>query len=152
MPVHQQLPHVALLLARYPDAWKPVLPHQFQDQRRVAPVGLLLARLGRPDLGRISYPQLVPTLGQQPSKPGARRSRFDPHRRLLRQAPIKRHRLLRMQQLLLTDLFVSVVKDRDNLEPGMEITTYNQHRSLLPSPRLSSQKNSGYSRPERTLL
>ena len=137
MPVQQQLPRVPLFLRRHPDPRKPLLQHHLQDQLGIFPVGLFLPHRRRPDARCIAYPQLVPAFGQQTPEPLARRSRLDayPYRLALRLQPaVKLYRLLRMFQPLFPDTCPSIVKDRENLKPSMEVTTYNQHRWLLSEP------------------
>ena len=76
----------------------------------------------------------MPAFGQQTPEPLARRARFNADPRclaLLPKVPVKRDRLVGMRQLLLLHFSRSVVKDRENFEPGMKITAYNQHRWLL---------------------
>ncbi|HEY1525953.1 MAG TPA: hypothetical protein VGH51_06910 [Candidatus Angelobacter sp.] len=64
VPMDQQLPQIALLLARYPQSGKPILQHQPQQQFGIPPVGLLFAYLRGPDPARIPKPQLMPQFGQ----------------------------------------------------------------------------------------
>ena len=54
----EQLPHIAVLPTRYPDAWKILFQHELQDQLCILAIGLLLPYSLPLDLGRISDPQL----------------------------------------------------------------------------------------------
>src|ERR1700676_885202 len=107
------------------------MPHQLQNQIRIPPIRLLLARLGHPNLGRIAHPQLMPTLVEQPPEPLTRNSRFHAHNNRLTLRAIELRSLFRMQQLFLLYLTCLVVKDRNLLKTGVEIAAYNQHRWLL---------------------
>src|SRR5271166_5317059 len=132
VPIHQQLPHIALRLRRHPDPRKPSLQHQLEDQFRVPPVRLLRPLHGRPDARRIAHPQLMPAFLQQPPEPLARHARFHAHSHFALQPTTKLRRRGRMQQLLLSDLSRLIVKDRNLLKPRMEITAYNPHGWLFP--------------------
>ena len=81
--------------------------------------------------------QLVSALGQQTPEPLARRSRLEAHPHPLAlplQLAVKRYRFRRMRQPLFLHGPYLIVKDRENFEPHMEITTYNQPRWLLSGP------------------
>src|SRR3984957_13417181 len=69
MAVPQQLSHVALLGGRNPDPRKLVSEQQVQNMASITRVTLLLPHHGRTDLRRISYPQLMPLLGEHPFEP-----------------------------------------------------------------------------------
>jgi len=58
--MHQQLPQIALLRRRYPDAREPPRARQIQPMLGIARVRLLLAHLTGPNARRVPYPQLVP--------------------------------------------------------------------------------------------
>jgi len=94
VPVHQQLPHVALFQARHPDAREAMLQQQLQQVRCVPPVGLLLAHFLGPDSASIAQPQLETQFGQQPFEPGIMPASFHAHaHRLARQTTVKLLRL-----------------------------------------------------------
>ena len=54
MPMPQQLPQIAILGVRHPDARKAILQHQLQYELRILPIRLLLAYSLRPYLRGIS--------------------------------------------------------------------------------------------------
>src|SRR5437660_10381457 len=95
---------------------------------RIAPVGFLLAHHAGSDFPRISQPQLVPALRQQPLEPGIVLASFHPYPHSLpRQRTVKLLRLGAVTQPFFLILPSFVVKDRDLLKPRMKITAYNQH-------------------------
>jgi hypothetical protein len=131
----QQLPQIAVLGRRNPDAHLLELPapQQLPQMLRVARVGLLLARLRRPDFGRVSDPQLLSQLAQQPLEPARRPARFHAHsHRLSRQAAVKPLRFPAMLQPALPPLSSFRVDKRNLLKPRMKITAYNPHVGSFP--------------------
>ena len=56
MPVPQQLTHIAIFRTGYPDSWKAIFHHQFQQQLRILAVGLLLLDAPGLDLRGIADP------------------------------------------------------------------------------------------------
>src|SRR6516225_1519578 len=69
MPMPQQLPQIAILRIRYPDARKAILQHQLQYELRILAIGLLLAHPLRADLGSVADPQLELHIVQQTLEP-----------------------------------------------------------------------------------
>jgi hypothetical protein len=97
MPMPQQLPQIAVLPARHPDPREAILHQQTQDQLRVLPIRLLLAYALRPNLGRVSDPQLKLQLGYEALEPTRVPARLHPHPYFLtRQSTVKSLRLFRM--------------------------------------------------------
>ena len=99
----------------------------------VARVGLLLARLRRPNLGRVPDPQLVSQLPQQPLEPARRPAGFHPHsHHLARQAAVKLFRFPAVLQSPLTPFPSFRIHKRNLLKPRVKITAYNPHVGSFP--------------------
>jgi hypothetical protein len=79
MPMPQQLPRVAVLPVRHPDAPEAAFHHQLQQQFGVLPVRLLFAHATAADLGRVANPQLHSQFLQQPFKPPTVPAGFHTH-------------------------------------------------------------------------
>src|SRR5437899_5661217 len=132
MPVPQQLPQIAVLPAGHPDLRKVIFQHESQDQLRVLAIRLLLAHSPGPNLGRVANPQLKPQLGHQTLEPAGVPARLhaDAHRFFrTRKSTVKLLRLVAMRQPFLLDLSRPGVEQSDLLKLGMEIYSYNDHRS-----------------------
>ncbi len=128
VPMHQQLPHVALFQTRHPDLGKLPRQQQIKNMRRIPPVGLLLAHHLGSNPGGIAQLQFETQLCQQTLEPGIVPASFHPHsHRLTAQRPVERLRFFPMGQPFFFYLSRSVVKDRDLLKSRMKITAYNQH-------------------------
>jgi len=69
MSMPEQLPQVAVLRIRHPNARKPVLQHEPQQQLRVLPVRFLLAYSFGADLGGVSNPRFKLQVTQQSFEP-----------------------------------------------------------------------------------
>src|ERR1700676_1283275 len=137
LPVPQQLPHIAHLLARHPQPGKSSVDQQIQNVLGIATVGLLLPHHQPPNLRRISDPQLVPHLGQHLLEPLRVAYRFYPHsHRLSLECLIETpcFSLLVFQSTF--PQFASLAVDQgDLLVARMKITSYNLHcGSFLPEP------------------
>src|SRR6476620_468953 len=149
MPMPQQLPQIAILPARHPDLRKAIFEQQAQDQLRVLAIRLLLAHSLRADLRRVADPQIKLQLGYETLEPAcvsaglhADAHRFD----RTRESTVKLLRLLGMRKPFLLDLSGPGVEQSNWLKLGMEIYSYNDHRSapfsragwlVLPPPTLT---------------
>ncbi len=128
VPVNQQLPQVALLRARRPQARKPAFQQQLQNVPRIALVGLLLAHITGTNLCRIPHPYLMTQPLQQLKEPLAVTARLDPYQRRNLQPAIEPLRLaIAVDQLSLRHLAGLRIENRDLLPTGMEIASYNFH-------------------------
>src|SRR6266700_676195 len=149
MPMPQQLPQIPVLRARYPDLRKAILEQQAQDQLRVLAIRLLLAHPFRANLGRIANPQLKLQLGHETLEPACVPTGLhaDAHGFVrTRESAVKLLRLVGMYEPFLLDLSGRGVEQSDLLKLGMEIYSYNDHRSapfsraswlVLPPPTLT---------------
>ena len=136
MPMPQQLPQIAILRIGHPDSRKALLDHQPQQQLRILPIRLLLAHSLRPDLRRVSDPQLELQVAQQTLEPARVSAGFHPHPHgqiLLLEFSVKRFGLSRVGQPTFTALAGFCVYKSNLLEARMIVTTYNQHVRLLSS-------------------
>ena len=87
MPVQQQGPQIPQLGRGHPDRRKPILGQQLQQQRRIASIVFLLARLRFADRRRMTHAARDPEFVHQLQKPSHRARGFDPHHDRRRQAP-----------------------------------------------------------------
>src|SRR5580704_10197111 len=137
----EQLTHIALLRIRQPQAGKTVFHQQLENMAGVSLVGLLLANITGPNLGRIPNPQGVAKLFHQQLKPAGITGGFHTNqRRPLKLSielfclPAGMHQLL---LLLLPGLFVQYCY---LLVARVKITAYNLHKApLLPRIRFGLQ-------------
>src|SRR5271165_3285781 len=123
------------LRRRGPQPREAILQQQLQNVQRIALVGLLLAHVAGPDLRRIPDPDFMAQLLQQVHEPLTIAAGLQSNPRRRRQLPVE---LLgcavAVAQLVLVHFSGFVVENRHLLPTRMEITPYNQHRRLLPSP------------------
>ncbi len=130
MPMPQQLPQIAVLPTRYPDLGETIFQQQAQNQLRILTICFLLAYSFGPDLGCVSDPQLKLQLGHQALEPACVAARFHSHAHLLpRQSTVELLRLLGMPQPSFLELSGVGIYQSNLLELGMEIYSYNDHRS-----------------------
>src|SRR5438876_10580293 len=142
--MNQQLPQILFLTGRRPDPWKPPLCQQFQNQRRIAPVVLLLPHLASANLRCISDPHVVPQRCGHLHKPLTVPRGLHPDESRRGQLPIKPLRFSRsMLQLLFSGLSSRRVQPTNLLPTGMVITSNKHHRRLLSTEllRSSNQKH-----------
>src|SRR5579863_4183917 len=133
VPVNQQLAQVPLLRARRPQPWKPALHQQLQNMPRIASVRLLPPHIAGTDLCRIAYPYNVAQTLRQLNKPLAVAARLNPDQRRRLQFTIEPFRFaISVHQLPFRYLSTLRIENRNLLPRGMEITSYNLHRRLLP--------------------
>src|SRR5882724_6217622 len=149
MPVPQQLPQIAVLPAGHPDLRKVILQHQLQNMLRVLAIRLLLPPPLRTDRGRVANPQLKLQLGHEALEPACVPAGLhaDAHGfARTRESTVKLLRLVGMYEPFLLDLSGRGVEQSDLLKLGMEIYSYNDHRSapfsragwlVLPPPTLT---------------
>ena len=144
---------VPLFLRRHPDPRKPLLQHHLQDQLGIFPVRLFFPTAA----ARMALHRLPTARARiRPANAGTTGKALPPRclpvpARLAPATAVKLYRLLRMFQPLFPDTRPSIVKDRENLKPSMEVTT--QSASFAPvSRRFSSHKRIGHSHQEPTSL
>src|SRR5580704_2964841 len=136
MPMPQQLPQIPILRIGHPDSRKALFDHQPQQQLRILPIRLLLTHSLRPDLRRVSDPQLELQVAQQTLEPARVSAGFHPHpygQILLLEFSIKLLGFSRVGQPTFTALAGFCVYKSNLLEARMIVTTYNQHVRLLSS-------------------
>ena len=128
VPVQHQLPQIALLPVRCPQARKTSFHHQLQNVGCIPLVRLLLAHVTGPDRGRISDPDLVPQILYQLDEPLAVARRFHADQRRHPQLRIELFCLIGgMQQLLFPRFSCLTIQPGNLLPAGMKITAYNHH-------------------------
>src|SRR2546426_8437548 len=143
--VLQQLPHVALLRRRHPDAREAFRQQQIQQVLGVPRVGLLPPHGSGPNLGRVSDPQLVAQFRHQALEPLRVARRLHPDQRWLRQTGIKRPRFsVLMFQPARYPLAGVGLYHGDNLVARMQITSDNRHVRLLSRQPWSWTTNQVY--------
>src|SRR2546427_929858 len=87
--INQKLPQVLTLSRRYPDARKPSLQQQLQDQRGISAIVLLLPHIGCANLRRVPNPELMVQRPDQIDKPLTVPGRLHPNQRRRWQSPVK---------------------------------------------------------------
>src|SRR3989454_4452372 len=143
--VLQQLPHVALLRRRHPDAREAFRQQQIQQVLGVPRVGLLPPHGSGPNLGRVSDPQLVAQFRHQALEPLRVARRLHPDQRWLRQTGIKRPRFsVLMFQPARYPLAGVGLYHGDKLVARMQITSDNRHVRLLSRQPWSWTTNQVY--------
>src|ERR1700690_3967862 len=149
MPMPQQLPQIPVLPVRHPDLRKVILQHQLQNMLRILAIRLLLPPPLRADLGRVADPQLKLQLGYETFEPACVPARLHADAHCFarsRESTVVLLRLVGMSKAFLLDLSGRGVEQSDLLKLGMEIYSYNNHRSapfsragwlVLPPPTLT---------------
>ena len=119
---------------RAPDLRKVILQHQLQNVLRILAIRLLLPPPPGTDLGRVADPQIKLQLGCETLEPasvptGLHADAYGLAR--TRESTVILLRLVGMCQPFLLDLSGRGVEQSDLLKLGMEIYSYNDHRSAL---------------------
>jgi hypothetical protein len=148
MPMPQQLPQIPVLPVRHPDLRKVILQHQLQNVLRILAIRLLLPPPPGTDLGLVADPQLKLQLGYEKLEPACVSTGLHADAHCLartRESTVILLRLVGVSQPFLLDLSGRGVEQSDLLKLGMEIYSYNNHRSapfsragwlVLPPPTL----------------
>src|ERR1022692_2950419 len=148
MPMPQQLPQIPVLPARHPDLRKVILQHQLQNMLRILAIRLLLPSPLRADLGRVADPQIKLQLSHESFEPASVPTGFHADAHCFARSRERTVILLRLVGLcepFFLDLSGRSVEQSDLLKLGMEIYSYNHHRSapfsracwlVLPPPTL----------------
>src|SRR5579864_435477 len=130
MTMPQQLPQIAVLPVRHPDPRETIFEQQTQNQLRVLAIRLLLAHSPGANLGCISDPQLKLQLAQQSLEPACVPAGFHSHTHLLAgQSTVEFLRLFAMRQPFFLELSAVGIYRSNLLKLGVEIYSYNDHRS-----------------------
>src|SRR6266852_5400711 len=128
LPMPHQLPQIALLQTGPPDPRKAIAQQQVQHVRRVACIRLLFAHHRRPNLRRISDPQLVSQFSQHALEPARVSGGFEPHPHGRGQPRIERPRFATFVfQATLHQLARLRIQHGHLLVARMQITPYNLH-------------------------
>src|SRR5208337_3227491 len=131
MTMDQQLTEIPHCRIRPPQPRKTTLQQQLQNVRRVATIGLLLAHITGPNLGRIADPDLMTQLLHQLHEPLTVATTLHSHQARYRQAAVKLFRLaVTVNQFAFPDFAGGRVENRHLLPTGMEITPYNNHEGF----------------------
>src|SRR3979411_1648985 len=126
----QQLAQIRVRPARHPDLRKTIFDQQPQNQLRVLAICLLLAYAPGANLGRISGPQLKLQLGHQSFEPACMPAGFHSQSHLVPcQRTVEVLCLLAMRQPFFLELSGVGIHRSNLLKLGMEIYSYNDHRS-----------------------
>src|ERR1700689_3798868 len=149
MPMPQQLPQIPVLPVRHPDLRKVILQHQLQNMLRILAIRLLLPYPLRANRGRVADPQLKLQLGHESFEPACVPTGLHANAHgfiRTRESAVKLLRLTGMCETFLLDLSGRGIEQSDLLKLGMEIYSYNDHRSapfsraswwVLPPPTLT---------------
>src|SRR5215831_19647791 len=132
MSMPQQLPRVPILPTRHPDLRKIILQQQVQNVLCVLAIRLLLAHPPSSNLSGVPRPQLKAQFRQQSLKPASVAAGFHAYSygdTAFRQVTIELLRFLWMSQASFLELARRRIHVCDLLKLGVEICSYNDHRS-----------------------
>jgi len=146
----EQLPQVAVLRVRHPDAGESLFQHEPQQQLCILPIRLLLAHSLGADLGRVSDPQLQRQIAQQPLTPARVSAGLHAHTRfnaLLPELAVELLGFLPMRQAALTEFATLGIYKRDLLKARMIVTAlYLASHSLIASLHATGMGQIGFRR------
>jgi hypothetical protein len=154
MPIPEKLTQIPVLWTRDLHAGKAIFHQQSQKELGILAIVLLLADSHGPNLRRVSNPQLVLELLQEPFEPACVPSGFnaDPHDPVV-QPSVKSLRLSVAVYKSAFVVFSSLAVDPgDLLKAWVIVASYNDHVRLLPPEPWSSAIPSLLRSREPTLL